>query len=137
MLFPNDSHEKAELRNIISETHGIPCKEVSEYMPSIVEEIAEYTKDQMILDPDFDAKQPSKEDKLVHKFYLSNVEEIYDESGQRRLQLPLPWKTEPFSMPESFKKAVNCLNRQLKRLQIDPDRLQKYKETRVSLIQDN
>ena len=132
-----DDHSKEQLKGIIAETHGISEDEISEYMPEILEDIKAYTKDHMILETNFEEKCPSKEDQCVHQFYLSNVEEVFDQDGQRRLQLPLPWKIPPFSMPGSFTKAKQRLQSQMKRLRKSPERLSKYRTTVKNMIKEN
>ena len=69
-------------------------------MPSLCEEVKKYTLDAMILEHNYDKKCPSKDDERVHQFYKDNVEEVID-NGQRRIQLPLPWKDRPINKPES------------------------------------
>ena len=42
-----DDHSKEQLKEVISETHGITEEECADYMPGILDEIIRYTKDQM------------------------------------------------------------------------------------------
>ena len=70
-------------------------------------------------------------------YYLDNVEEVVDEEGQRRLQLPLPWKMAPYSMPGSFSKAKHRLQGQMRKLKNAPERLAKYKTAFKNMIEEH
>ena len=92
-----------EVTNIIARTHGITPEECETYMPHIAESLDHHCKDQLILRPDYENKSMSKNDQIVYELYRQKIQEIRDESGNVKLQLPLPWKSgRPISMPESL-----------------------------------
>ena len=122
---------------MVEETHGINSKESSLYMPSICEEVKKYTLDPMILEYNYADKCPSKDDEKVHQFYLENVEEVTDYDGQRRIQLPLPWKYGPIDKPGSRWKAESSLRSLWRRLEKQPENMKKYKQKHAAMLAEN
>ena len=79
-----------EVLNIISAEQNITNKECLHEMPLLVHDILRYYRDQLVLEPDCEELGLSREDERVLSLYKENLMEVTDESGQRRLQLPLP-----------------------------------------------
>ena len=74
-------------------------KECAEHMLLIMHDISRYYKDQLVLKADHEDMHMSKDDEFL-VFYKDNLTEINDQRGQRRIQLPLPWKKDyPVSIP--------------------------------------
>ena len=111
-----------QILDIVATEHNISEEECLECMPLLAYDITRYYCDQLILDPECEKMITSKEDESILSFYNDNVTEIIDNHGQRRLQLPLPWKSGyPISIPESYDVAkrrltiqqIACLNRKI------------------------
>ena len=99
-------------------------------MPLLVHDILRYYRDQLVLEPDCEELCLSREDERVLSFYKENLMEVTDENGQRRLQLPFPWKVGyPVDMPQSLPIAMRCLRLQSNKLAQQPELSQKYIET--------
>ena len=93
-------------------------------------DISCYYQDQLVLNPDCEQMVMSQEDERVFAFYNDNITEVTDKFGQRRLQLPLPWKEGFFvDVPESSHIAKRHLASQLKKTVKQPERAMKYAET--------
>ena len=118
-----------QILDIVATEHNISEEECLECMPLLAYDITRYYCDQLILDPECEKMIMSKEDESILSFYNNNVTEIVDDYGQRRLQLPLPWKSGyPISIPESYDVAKRRLTIQTKRMSEQEDRRQKYKK---------
>ena len=78
--------------NIISAEQNIISKERLDEMPLLVYDLLHYHRDKLVLETDCEELCPSREDEEVLSFYRENLMEVTDKNGQRRLQLPLPWK---------------------------------------------
>ena len=119
-----------QVMDIVSAEHNISNEECLELLPLLEHDLHRYYKDQLVLEPNHGEMVMSKDDERILAFYEANVEEIKDSTGQRRLQMPLPWKEGfPVSVPESFQAAKCRLASQSKRLSKQPERAQKYEET--------
>ena len=95
-----------QILDIVATEHNIPIEECLEYMPLLIHDISRYYQNQLILEPDYDSLAMSKNDEQVLKHYEKNLAEVVDSDGQRRLELPLPWKEGyPISIPESVEVA--------------------------------
>ena len=69
-------------------------------MPFLKHDLCHYYKDQLVIEPDHVEMSLSKDDKKV-VFSEENVEEVVGDTGQKKLQFPLPWK-ERFPVTESY-----------------------------------
>ena len=118
-----------QILDIVATEHNISEEACLECMPLLAYDITRYYCDQLILDPECEKMIMSKEDESILSFYNDNVTEIIDDYGQRRLQLPLPWKSGyPISIPESYDVAKRRLTIQTNRMSKQEDRRQKYKK---------
>ena len=118
-----------QILDIVATEHNISEEECLECMPLLAYDITRYYCDQLILDPECEKMIMNKEDESILSFYNDNVTEIIDDYGQRRLQLPLPWKSGyPISIPESYNVAKRRLTIQTNRMSKQEDRRQKYKK---------
>ena len=119
-----------EILQLVADQHRISTEECAEYMPLIMHDISRYYKDQLVLQPDHEDMHMSKDDEEVLAFYEDNLTEINDQRGQRRIQLPLPWKKSfPVSIPQSLETARRRVQAQRKRLVQQPERAQKCEDT--------
>ena len=118
------------LQLLVADQHRISTEEYAEYMPLIMYDISRYYKDQLVLEPDHEDMRMSKDDEEVLAFYEDNLTEICDQRGQKRIELPLPWKKGfPVSIPQSLETARRRVQAQRKRLVQQPERAQKYEHT--------
>ena len=123
-------HYTQQLLDMVVSEHGISEKEGLEYLPLLVHDLSRYHQDHSVLEPNYEELVMSKDDEQVLSFYTENITEVYDKKGNRRLQLPLPWKEGyPMAMPHSFEIARRRLNAQAKRMSAQPERKQKYMDT--------
>ena len=114
---------------VVSE-HVISEKEGLEYLPLLGHNLLRYYQDHNVLEPNYEELVMSKNDKQVQSFYTENITEVYNKKGNRRWQLPLPWREGyPMAMSHSFKIARRRLNAQVKHMLAQLERKQKYMNT--------
>jgi len=119
-----------KILDLVTSEHNITSAECQKYMPTLMHDISRYYQDQLIIDPDCERMVMSKEDEKVLSFYQNNVREVTDNSGQRRLQLPLPWKEGyPVNVVESKHIAKRHVLSHVKKLSKQSERAEKYTET--------
>ena len=118
-----------QVMDIVFAEHNISNEECLELLPLLEHDLHRYYKDQLVLEPNHGEMVMNKDDERILAFYEVNIEEVKDSTGQRILQMPLPWKEGfPVSELESFQAAKCRLASQRKQLSKQSKRAQKYKE---------